>query len=74
MSVKREYYLSDADFADGICNLVSVEITGVILVSGKTDESTAEIIPYPDYAAYNAVQSVSLSDKEYDDVLSDFNS
>ena len=24
------------------------------------------------YAAYNAVQSVSLSDKEYDDVLSDF--
>ena len=72
LSVKREYYLSDADFADGICNLVSVEITGVILVSGKTDESTAEIIPYPDYAAYNAVQSVSLSDKEYDDVLSDF--
>lgn len=72
LSVKREYYLSDADFADGICNPVSVEITGVILVSGKTDESTAEIIPYPDYAAYNAVQSVSLSDKEYDDVLSDF--
>lgn len=72
LSVKREYYLSDADFADGICNLVSVEITGVILVSGKTDESTAEIIPYSDYAAYNAVQSVPLSEREYDDVLSDF--
>lgn len=28
LSVKREYYLSDADFADGICNLVSVENTG----------------------------------------------
>lgn len=27
LSVKREYYLSDADFADGICNLVSVENT-----------------------------------------------
>ena len=26
LSVKREYYLSDADFADGICNLVSVGI------------------------------------------------
>ena len=23
LSVKREYYLSDADFAEGICNLVS---------------------------------------------------
>ena len=33
LSVKREYYLSDADFADGICNLVSVENTGVILVA-----------------------------------------
>ena len=72
LSVKREYYLSDADFADGICNLVSVENTGVILVAGKTDESTAEIISYPDYAAYNAVQSVPLSEREYDDVLSDF--
>lgn len=47
-------------------------LTGVILVSGKTDESTAEIMPYPDYVVYNAVQSVSLSDQEYDDVLSDF--
>ena len=55
LSVKREYYLSDADFADGICNLVS-----------------AEIMSYPDYAAYNAVQSVPLSEREYDDVLSDF--
>ena len=72
LSVKREYYLSDADFADGICNLVSVENTGVILVAGKTDESTAEIMSYPDYAAYNAVQSVPLSEREYDDVLSDF--
>ena len=72
LSVKREYYLSDADFADGICNLVSVENTGVILVAGKTDESTAEIISYPDYAAYNAVQSVPLSEREYDDVLSGF--
>ena len=32
------------------------------------------LMPYPDYAAYNAVQSVSLSDQEYDDALSDFNS
>ena len=74
LKVKREYFISDSDFMDGICNLVSIEDTGIVLTPGKTDESTAEIMPYPDYAAYNAVQSVSLSDKEYDDVLSDFNS
>jgi hypothetical protein len=49
-----------------------VEITGVILVSGKTDDSTVEITSYPDYAAYNAVQAFPLSDNEYEDVLSDF--
>lgn len=74
LKVKREYFISDTDFRDGICNLVSIEDTGIVLTTGKTDESTAEIMPYPDYAVYNAVQSVSLSDKEYDDVLSDFNS
>jgi hypothetical protein len=49
LSVKREYYLSDADFADGICNLVSVENTGVILVVGKSDDSTAHVDVYPNY-------------------------
>lgn len=72
LKVKREYFISDVDFRDGICNIVSIEDTGIVLTTGKTDESTAEITSYPDYAAYNAVQSVSLSDKEYDDVLSDF--
>lgn len=49
LSVKREYYLTDADFTDGICNLVSVESTGIMLVSGKTDDSTATIEVYPNY-------------------------
>ena len=66
--------VSDTDFRDGICNIVSIEDTGIVLTTGKTDESTAEITSYPDYVVYNAVQSVSLSDQEYDDVLSDFKS
>ena len=57
LKVKREYFISDSDFQDGICNLVSVEDTGIVLTTGKTDESTVEI---------------PLSDNEYEDVLSDF--
>ncbi|MCE8443254.1 hypothetical protein J8873_02890 [Phocaeicola dorei] len=72
LKVKREYFISDSDFRDGICNLVSVEDTGIVLTTGKTDESTVEITSYPDYAAYNAIQAFPLSDNEYEDVLSDF--
>ncbi|MEY8587951.1 hypothetical protein [Phocaeicola sartorii] len=49
LSVQREYYLSDADFVDGICNLVSVEPTGILLVVGKSDDSTAHVDVYPNY-------------------------
>lgn len=49
LSVKREYYLSDADFKDGVCNLISVENTGVVLVIGKSDESTAFVDVCPNY-------------------------
>ena len=31
LKVKREYFISDSDFKDGICNLVSVEDTGIVL-------------------------------------------
>ena len=66
LKVKREYFISDSDFQDGICNLVSVEDTGIVLTTRKTDESTVEITSYPDYAAYNAIQAFPLSDNEYE--------
>lgn len=72
LSVRREYCLTDADFIDGVCNLVSMEDTGVVLVTGRTSEYEANIMSYPDYAAYNAVQCNPLSDNEYEDVLSGF--
>lgn len=49
LMVRREYFLTDTDFADGICNLVSVEDTGIILWKGKTDGSTNTIDVYPNY-------------------------
>ena len=50
----------------------TIEDTGIVLTTGKTDESTVEITSYPDYAAYNSIQAFPLSDNEYEDVLSDF--
>lgn len=72
LKCERHFYLTDADFADGVCNLVTVESTGVMLVTGRTDECEAEVTSYPGYAAYNAVQCSPLSGYEYEDVLSGF--
>ena len=47
--VKREYFLNDSDFADGICNAISIEDTGIVLVEGKSDSSTVEIEVLPNY-------------------------
>ena len=49
LNVKREFFLTDKDFADGICNLVSVETTGITLDSGATDEIddiVIEVFPF----------------------------
>ena len=49
LMVKREFFLNDADFADGVCNLVSVESTGITLDKGATDdmgEVNIEVFPF----------------------------
>ena len=35
--VKREYFLTDSDFADGICHLVTDETTCIVVWRGETD-------------------------------------
>lgn len=58
-----------------ISEMTPVEIvTGTEIIPCVTDEpkKNKSVTISQIYAAYNAVQSVSLSDKEYDDVLSDF--
>lgn len=48
--VKREYFLDDKAFADGVCDLVSVEGTDIELGRGRTDsdiEADVEVVvPY----------------------------
>jgi hypothetical protein len=58
-----------------ISEMTPVEtVTGTEIIPCVTDEpkKNKSVTISQIYAAYNAVQSVSLSDKEYDDVLSDF--
>ena len=45
----RKYYLTDKDYHDGICNLVSDEHTDVMLTTGKTDCVQVEIELPPHY-------------------------
>ncbi|MFI3323558.1 MAG: hypothetical protein SNI45_02605 [Rikenellaceae bacterium] len=44
LEVRREYYLTDEDFASGVCHSVSVEKLDVTLTSGKSDEANAEVL------------------------------
>lgn len=49
LMVKREFFLNDSDYKDGICNLVSVERTGITLNEGATDdmgEISIEVFPF----------------------------
>ena len=79
--VDREYFLSDSDFKDGICNLVSTERTHIVLHSGATDdlsEIDISVQPYyhfisaemPDLTGYvtsqNIASIVSISQADYD--------
>ena len=47
--VTREYFLSDNDFNDGICHLVSDEYMGVMLDEGKDQNASVINIEIPPY-------------------------
>ncbi|MFR9496688.1 MAG: hypothetical protein SNG90_09610 [Rikenellaceae bacterium] len=50
LGVQREYYLTDSDFKDGICNTVTVDTLDITLTAGAgdiSDDITVEV--YPNY-------------------------
>lgn len=54
LNVKREFFLNDKDYSDGVCNLVSVESTGIILDRGATDDlGEVEVLIEPFYHIIN---------------------
>lgn len=54
LMVKREFFLNDSNFNDGICNLVSVESTGITLDKGATDDlGEIEVLIEPYYHTVN---------------------
>ena len=74
VKVKREYFLNDADFSDGICNLVTVTTTGIELWRGESDsaeEVRVDVAPY-----YNTIVGIPngsvTEDKLSSDITKDF--
>lgn len=49
LRVKREYFIPDSDFEDGIRHEVDVEDTGIVLVSGTGQPVTVEMEVIPPY-------------------------
>lgn len=42
LKVRREFFVPDEDFPDGVYNIVSNETTAIMLVEGKTDNTDVE--------------------------------
>lgn len=53
IKVKREYFLADVDFRDGVCNLVTIESTGIELWHGASE--VAEEVHVEVSPAYHTV-------------------
>lgn len=75
LMVKREFFLNDSNFSDGICNLVSVESTGITLDKGATDDlGEIEVLAEPFYHTINGggdIENGSITEiKLADDAVS----
>ena len=69
LKVERKYYLNYNDFTNGVCIKVSVEDTGINLVTGKTDKLDVEISVIPPYLKGDKGDSLtweSLTEDEKD--------
>lgn len=49
LTCERHFYLTDADYHDGICDLWDKRPTGIVLTSGKTEECDMEVLLPPYY-------------------------
>ncbi|MFR9603283.1 MAG: hypothetical protein SNG02_05370 [Rikenellaceae bacterium] len=61
LSVKREYFLSDSDFEDGICNLVSTFTTDIEITTEDSTDTTATIEVYPNYQRGYSAYEVAVN-------------
>ncbi len=74
LQVRREYFLSDSDFADGVHNRVTVEQTEIILTTGASEENSAIVEIIPPYIkgkdGYTPVKGVDYyTDDEKEEII-----
>lgn len=74
LKVRREYYISDEDFTDGIWNAVTVEKTGIYITDGETDDIDVENIIVPPYIKGEPGKDMkwsTMTQDEKNEVISD---
>lgn len=74
LKVERKCLVRDADFADGVWQIVSVEETGINLTNGQTDEidfSTVVIPPYIKGDKGDSLTWATMSESEKTELIQD---
>ncbi len=61
LMVKREYFLDDSNFADGIYNLVSTYSTDIEITADQSTDTTATITVYPNYQRGYSAYEVAVN-------------
>lgn len=67
LKVRREFYIQDSDFNDGVCNLVTDEATPISLVDGATDSINVENEIAPIYAKGDKGDTFTYKDMTTED-------
>jgi frataxin-like iron-binding protein CyaY len=67
LKVRREFFIPDTDFPDGVYNIVSNDTTDIILVEGKTDNTDVEEEFHPPYNTIIDVEVVDNLDSDASD-------
>ncbi|MFI3281026.1 MAG: hypothetical protein R3Y44_03520 [Rikenellaceae bacterium] len=74
LQVRREYFLTDADFADNTYNKITVDHLDITLVDGRSDDVSTTVEVYPAYQrgddGYTPVKGVDYyTDEELEELL-----
>lgn len=67
LKVRREFYIQDPDFKDGVCNLVTDDAIDIVLVDGATDSINIENEIAPIYAKGDKGDTFTYKDMTNED-------
>ena len=72
LKVERKWFVNDQHFKNGVCKAVSVDVTGINLVQGKTDDVNFETVIIPPYIKGDKGESLhwnTLTEEEKSELI-----